>query len=52
MLLGGLWHGAGAQFIVWGALHGLALAVHKIFMEFFPSKKIKAQISCGDFSRS
>lgn len=39
MLLGGLWHGAGAQFIVWGALHGLALAVHKIFMEFFPSKK-------------
>ncbi|KAF2081243.1 MBOAT family O-acyltransferase [Flavobacterium sharifuzzamanii] len=41
MLLGGLWHGAGAQFIVWGALHGLALAVHKIFMEFFPSKKDK-----------
>lgn len=39
MLLGGLWHGAGAQFIVWGALHGLALAVHKIFLEFFPSKK-------------
>ncbi|MEN2400414.1 MBOAT family O-acyltransferase [Flavobacterium sp. MC2016-06] len=39
MLLGGLWHGAGAQFIVWGALHGLALAVHKIFTEFFPSKK-------------
>jgi D-alanyl-lipoteichoic acid acyltransferase DltB (MBOAT superfamily) len=41
MLLGGLWHGAGAQFIVWGALHGLALAVHKIFVEFFPSKKDK-----------
>jgi len=41
MLLGGLWHGAGAQFIVWGALHGLALAVHKIFMELFPSKKDK-----------
>lgn len=42
MLLGGLWHGAGAQFIVWGALHGLALAVHKIFMELFPSKKDKS----------
>ncbi|MET3020093.1 MBOAT family O-acyltransferase [Flavobacterium hydatis] len=39
MLLGGLWHGAGAQFIIWGALHGLALAVHKIFVELFPSKK-------------
>jgi D-alanyl-lipoteichoic acid acyltransferase DltB (MBOAT superfamily) len=43
MLLGGLWHGAGAQFIVWGALHGLALAVHKIFMELFPSKKDKSR---------
>jgi alginate O-acetyltransferase complex protein AlgI len=29
MLLGGLWHGAGWNFIVWGAIHGLALVVHK-----------------------
>lgn len=36
MLLGGLWHGASLRFIVWGALHGLALAFHKLFMEFFP----------------
>ena len=28
MLLGGLWHGAGWTFIFWGALHGIALAVH------------------------
>ncbi len=27
MLLGGLWHGAGWNFIIWGALHGGALAV-------------------------
>ena len=39
MLLGGLWHGASLRFIVWGALHGLALAVHKLFVEFFPSQK-------------
>lgn len=39
MLLGGLWHGASLRFIIWGALHGIALAVHKIFMEYFPSKK-------------
>ena len=38
MLLGGLWHGASLRFIIWGALHGLALAVHKIFLEIFPSK--------------
>ena len=29
MVLGGLWHGAGANFVLWGALHGAALAVHK-----------------------
>lgn len=39
MLLGGLWHGASLRFIIWGALHGVALAVHKIFIEFFPSKQ-------------
>ena len=34
MLLGGLWHGANWTFIVWGALHGIALIVHKLFMQF------------------
>jgi alginate O-acetyltransferase complex protein AlgI len=29
MLLGGLWHGARWTFVVWGALHGLGLALHK-----------------------
>ena len=29
MLLGGLWHGASLNFIVWGGLHGLALVVDK-----------------------
>ena len=38
MLLGGFWHGASLRFIIWGALHGIALAVNKIFTEFFPIK--------------
>ena len=38
MLLGGLWHGANLRFIIWGALHGLALAFHKSFREIFPEK--------------
>lgn len=33
MLLGGLWHGASLNFLLWGALHGMALAVHKAFRE-------------------
>jgi len=28
MLLGGLWHGAGYNFIVWGGLHGLYLIIN------------------------
>ncbi|MDJ0590586.1 MAG: MBOAT family O-acyltransferase [Pleurocapsa sp. MO_226.B13] len=32
MLLGGLWHGAGWNFVLWGGLHGIALAVHKLWM--------------------
>ena len=28
MLLGGLWHGAGWRFVVWGGLHGLYLVVN------------------------
>ncbi|MBV9245706.1 MAG: MBOAT family protein [Methylobacteriaceae bacterium] len=29
MGLGGLWHGAGLQFIVWGLMHGVGLAVER-----------------------
>lgn len=42
MLLGGLWHGASMRFIIWGALHGVALAIHKIIMELFPRAKGKS----------
>jgi D-alanyl-lipoteichoic acid acyltransferase DltB (MBOAT superfamily) len=31
MLLGGLWHGANWHFVLWGALHGIALAVERLF---------------------
>ena len=32
MLLGGLCHGARWNFVIWGGLHGLFLAVHKFFL--------------------
>jgi len=31
MLLGGLWHGASWNFVVWGGLHGLYLSLERIF---------------------
>ncbi|GIJ94457.1 MBOAT family O-acyltransferase [Capnocytophaga stomatis] len=51
MLLGGLWHGASLRFIVWGALHGLALAIHKTFVEFFSNKKSIENKETNWFSR-
>ena len=30
MLIGGLWHGAAWNYIVWGGVHGVGLIVHKI----------------------
>jgi alginate O-acetyltransferase complex protein AlgI len=36
MLLGGLWHGAGWTFVVWGGLHGLMLVVNHLWRLVFP----------------
>lgn len=30
-LLGGLWHGAGWTFVIWGALHGMAMVLHRFW---------------------
>ena len=38
MFLGGLWHGAGWNFAIWGVLHGLYLGVHKYFRSFLESE--------------
>ena len=35
MLLGGLWHGAALRFILWGGIHGAALAIHKFLINRF-----------------
>lgn len=33
-LLSGLWHGAGWTFVLWGALHGTAIVVHRLWRRF------------------
>ena len=37
MFLGGLWHGAAWNFIIWGLLHGGYLAIHKFIIDRYPS---------------
>ena len=37
MFLGGLWHGAAWNFVIWGMLHGTYLAIHKILINKFPN---------------
>ncbi|MEX5364623.1 MBOAT family O-acyltransferase [Pseudomonas guariconensis] len=39
MLVSGLWHGASLNFILWGALHGVGLAVYKLFDQLLPGAK-------------
>ena len=40
MFLGGLWHGASWNFVIWGLLHGIYLAIHRAILNRFPKLKI------------
>lgn len=39
MVLGGIWHGANWTYVIWGLLHGIALAIHKIWMKITKSNE-------------
>lgn len=39
MLLGGLWHGAGAAFVLWGLFHGILLSIHHLWQDLTGRKK-------------
>ena len=47
MLLGGLWHGASWNFVIWGGLHGIYLAVHKYYLE---GRKVKVAYTYNGFA--
>ncbi|VAW52109.1 Probable poly(beta-D-mannuronate) O-acetylase [hydrothermal vent metagenome] len=52
MLLGGLWHGAGWTFIIWGALHGCYLVVNHLWRSFYSGLGLNADNTCyKSFSR-
>ncbi len=42
MILGGLWHGAGAAFLLWGFFHGALLSVHRLWKELFGGAENKS----------
>ncbi len=45
MLLGGLWHGASWQFVIWGGLNGLGLIVYKLWRKISPYEKLNNVLS-------
>lgn len=47
MLLGGLWHGAGWTFVVWGGLHGLYLVINHAWRGLRPGNPGRAETIVG-----
>jgi D-alanyl-lipoteichoic acid acyltransferase DltB (MBOAT superfamily) len=47
MLLGGLWHGAGWTFIIWGGLHGLYLIINHAFAALHKRANIPDPLGIG-----
>lgn len=41
MLLGGLWHGAGWTFVIWGALHGAYLVINHLWREMISQRYLQ-----------
>lgn len=49
MTVGGFWHGASWNFVLWGVLHGVALVVHKLISSTTPKavpKKTPIVLKC------
>jgi alginate O-acetyltransferase complex protein AlgI len=42
-LIGGIWHGANWNFVIWGLLHGIALVIHRLWLK----TKIKMSDTLG-----
>lgn len=47
MLLGGLWHGASWQFVIWGGLNGIGLIVYKLWRKISPYEPFNNWLSVG-----
>ena len=45
MLLGGIWHGASWNFMIWGGLNGLGIVVYKFWKNYKPWEKLLILLS-------
>lgn len=49
MLIAGIWHGASWLFVLWGAMHGLGLVIHKFFRPYLSNlgNGFLVRLGCG-----
>jgi len=47
MLLGGLWHGAGMAYVLWGFYHGTLLAIHRAWCGFAERRAAPSQAAAA-----
>jgi len=47
MVLGGLWHGAAWNFVLWGAIHGVFLAIELLFIQAWKLSRIPLKTPAG-----
>lgn len=52
MTLGGLWHGAGWQFIIWGMLHGAMLVINHVWHKFAQANGVLRRITAWRLYRA
>ena len=50
MLVSGLWHGAGLNFLVWGAWHGGLLVIHRAWTEWRGNTLAQSPTAVGRLS--
>ena len=51
MLLGGLWHGAGLAYVLWGAYQGTLLVIHRLWSSAFAQTGREERVSPTSFGR-
>ncbi len=52
MLLAGLWHGASWNYVIWGGIHGVLQALHRLYRKAVPKKETMPKNVLASFATS